>query len=363
MTDSWNRFHTFSRRQAVIALALLLAWMAYGVISVTSKVTISGGNLSETPAAASYSDQALYQHIIHRMERGENYYSAVVAEHRSHNYPLRPFVTVRVPVLAWVGSLIGVYGLVAVNIALASAAALLWFRRLERDATLPNWARFGVVFVALNLGQATKYDWAVVHEVPAGLLIAIGLALYHEKRQWATFACVAAALALRETVLPIAALFGIFALAERNWRMVIAWATLGGLFGIGILIHAQLINAVTVASDLTSPGWNAREGWPGYISFVTQCSIFRPLPLWIMAIVVPLALLGWSAWRSRLANVVLTIQCVFACVTMIFARAENFYWAMLIIPTLFVGLTFAPSAVRTLISKAALPSVKPMGTT
>jgi hypothetical protein len=42
---------------------------------------------------------------------------------------------------------------------------------------------------------------------------------------------------------------------------------------------------------------------------------------------------------------------------MLFARPNNFYWAMLIEPTLFVGLIFAPAALLALYrSIRAVPS-------
>lgn len=72
--------------------------------------------------------------------------------------------------------------------------------------------------------------------------------------------------------------------------------------------------------------------------------------------VVPLALLGWAAWRSRRHDV-LIVQLGYAAMLMLFARPNNFYWAMLIEPTLFVGLIFAPAALLALYrSIRAVPS-------
>ena len=73
--------------------------------------------------------------------------------------------------------------------------------------------------------------------------------------------------------------------------------------------------------------------------------------------VVPLALLGWAAWRSRLGTTMLIVQLGYAAMLMLFARPNNFYWAMLIEPTLFVGLIFAPAALLALYrSIRAVPS-------
>jgi hypothetical protein len=90
-------------------------------------------------------------------------------------------------------------------------------------------------------------------------------------------------------------------------------------------------------------------GWPAYASFVHQTSILRFLPGWTSALAVPLALLGWAAWRSRLGLAGLLVQLIFAALMMVAARSNNFYWAMLVVPSLFIGLAFAPAALIALL--------------
>ena len=74
------------------------------------------------------------------------------------------------------------------------------------------------------------------------------------------------------------------------------------------------------------------------------------------AILTPLALLGWLAWRSRLGTLGLAVQLGYAAAFMLFARLDNDYWGMLVVPTLFVGLVFAPAALAALIDALRRPA-------
>ena len=56
---------------------------------------------------------------------------------------------------------------------------------------------------------------------------------------------------------------------------------------------------------------------------------------------------GWNRFAGISRPVAAAVLGLLALL-MLFARPANFYWAMLITPTLFVGLAFAPAALAAL---------------
>jgi hypothetical protein len=244
-------------------------------------------------------------------------------------------------------AVIGLRGSVALLTLTGLAAFLLWRKRLMAD-DLPPYARLGAFLIAVNMSQIVSRHWVLMHEVVAGVLIALALALYRPARPWPAMAVIALALAMRETVLPVAMLLGLFALIDRDWRAAAGWLGIGLGFLALMAWHATTLTAFVRPDDMTTPGWSGMGGWSAYLSFVHVSSAFRFLPAWTMVPVVPLALLGWAAWRSRLGTTMLIVQLGYAAMLMLFARPNNFYWAMLIEPTLFVGLIFAPAALLAL---------------
>jgi hypothetical protein len=172
-------------------------------------------------------------------------------------------------------------------------------------------------------------------------------------------AVVATALAIRETIVPAAMLFGLFALIDRDWRAAAGWLAIGLCFAGGLAAHVAALSAVTTPADPASQGWHGQGGWIAYLSFVQASSLLRFFEGWAAALLVPLAFLGWAAWRSRLGLAVLLIQIGYAALMMLFARPANFYWAMLVTPTLFIGLAFAPAALAGL-ARALLQPARPV---
>lgn len=348
-TTSWNRFNGLPRPWAAAVLALLAALMLFGVTSGAGKERIEAAKPDAMRSEGMIGDHALYARILHRVEAGEPYYAAAAAEHRANHYPLRPFMTMRLPTLAWILSITGLQGGVVLMVLLGFATVLTWRRRLMYETELPRYTRFAALLIAANLSQVALAQWVLMHEVVTGVLIALALALYRPERPWAVMAVVAVGLAIRETMLPVAMLFGLFALVDRDWRAAGAWMALGLAFLAAIAAHAAALAAVTTPADLASPGWHGMGGWPAYLSFIHATSAIRFLPGWISALLVPLALLGWAAWRSRLALAVLGVQLGYALLLMLFARSNNFYWGLLVVPTLYAGLIFAPAALEALV--------------
>lgn len=347
---SWNRLAAVPRPVAALLLALLAGLMLIGLDRSAPPVNPNLSSPALPKAEGMIGDHALYLMVLRKMEAGAPYYRTVAEVHRYYGYPLRPFPAVRLPTLETLLSIIGLPAGTVLASLIGLAALLAWRRRLANDPDLPPYARFAVLAMAVNMGQLMSGQWVLMHEVVAGALIALALALYRPERPWAALATIAAALAIRETVLPVAMLFGLFALIDRDWRAAGAWVGVGVVFAIGIAFHAEAVAEVVRADDLTGRSWASFGGWDNYIAFIYQTSGLRFVtPMWVTAVLTPLALLGWLAWRSRLGLIGLLVQLIYAGLFMTFARSDNFYWAMLVIPTLFIGLAFAPAALAGLI--------------
>lgn len=354
----WNRLAGLPRPLAALLLALLAGLMLLGTAEGRKTVNPNLSSPAIAKAEGMIGDHALYLKILRKMEAGMTYYPAVVEEHRAYHYPLRPFAAVRLPTLATALSIAGLPAGVAVASLLGLATLVAWRRRLTREPDIPAYSRFAVMLVAINLGQLVSGQWVLIHEVVAGALIALALALYRPERPWAAMAAVAAALAIRETVLPVAILFGLFALIDRDWRAVGGWIALTVAFAVGLAFHAAAVTTATSPTDLAGGGWLGLGGWNNYISFVYKTSILRFVaPYWAATILVPLSLLGWLAWRGRLGTAGFLVQLGYAAAFMIFARTDNDYWGMLIAPTLFIGLVFAPAALAALVRSLLRPGV------
>ena len=353
---SWNRFAGVSRPVAALLLALLAGLMLLGAVRSHAPAPPDLDEPHLVKAEGMIGDHALCLKTLRAMERGESYYAAVVAVHRETGYPLRPFVAVRLPTLAAATAAIGLPAMTVLASLLGLAAILAWRRRLMSEAGLPAYARFAALPIALSVGQVASGQWVLMHETLAGVLVALALALYRPARPWAAMAVIVLALAIRETVLPVAMLLGLFALIDRDWRAAAAWVGVGVALAIALAFHAAAVAGATSPSDTASPGWFGLAGWSNYIAFIHQTSVLRFFaPPWVAAILAPLALLGWAAWRSRLGTIGLGVQLVYATLFALFARPDNDYWGMLVVPTLFVGLIFVPAALAALGRALASP--------
>ena len=323
---------------------------------------VAGG--SERPAAKRPRDHdlALYDRVIGRIARGENYYQAAALEHRAANYPLRPGVAVRLPTLAYLNLWLGdrgtgdtdlIWGEVLAAIALMLAVIWAWWRRLGDE---PGGLRFrllgtALVFVGASLGLNRYYF--VLHELWAGMLIALALGLHRPGRKWLGAVLAAGlALAIREHALPFVLLMAATALYRRDWREAAAWGGVAALFAIGLTLHLQQVAQVVLPSDVIGPDWLVFRGLPGWLSNVVLSSNLRFLAHYIAGPLVILMMAGWAGWNSPLGTTATLLFLGYGLAFMIAGRPDNFYWGAVIAPAMFAGLAFAPRALASLVRAA-----------
>jgi hypothetical protein len=355
----WDRFAHWPRLRARLALlALVVALIAAALVpidagksTVKTKTFVENvtGAKTDVPDRPRDDDLALYDRAIERIQRGENYYDFIVAEHRLASYPVNPALAVRLPTLAYLDAWLGEAGQIAAAILLMFGVLFAWWRRLGEE---PGGAAHralitALLFVGASLGLNRYYF--VLHELWAGMLLALSFGLHRPGRKWLASLLVAAlAVAIREHALPFVALMAAMAFWRRDWKEAAAWSALAAVFLALLGVHLSIITAQVLPSDRLSPSWLALRGLSGWLSDIVLSSNIRFLPHWLAGPAVILMVAGWAGWRSPAGVFGTFLYLGYAAAFMIAGRPDNFYWGAVVAPAMFMGLAFAPTALRSL---------------
>jgi hypothetical protein len=340
-----SRFAGISRYSAwgiIVATLFAIAASIAGPAGPISRSEIA----EQTQAARPERDEdlALYRDITARVANGGAYYAATADALRTGGYPLRPFITFRLPTLASASAALGPT-LTRVALWLVVIATMIaWYLRLD-GAFIDKGRRItAILLLGSGMTIAARPEYVVVHEVWAGLLLALSLGLYRSDRWWPSVVAAVAAVMIRELALPFLLLMGALAVVHRTWREAGAWALAVGVFAIAVWLHAGQVALVTTAADPASPGWMTLGGWPAFIRAMTETSALRVLPGWASAAAVIVSMLGWISWRSRTGLFGTLMFAGYALIFVVLGRPENFYWGLIISPLLLIGVAFIPQA-------------------
>lgn len=327
----------------------------FGLLAALLVATLTALGVPDAPAAADTSglaDVVLYGTIIDNVRHGGDYYAVAADALRAGNFPLRPFVTFRLPTLAVVQATLPPVAVAALLYALAAAVMLAWHARLRAAIPRPVPLTVALILLAAGLAAFIQPTIALFHEVWAGLLIALSLALRHRGRWIESVALGLAATLIRETAALYLLVMTLFALAERERREALAWVAAAGVLAAVVLLHAHAVARVVRPLDPASPGWAGLLGFGFFVKTMTLSTALTLAPAWVAALLVGLSLFGWAAWRDSLAARTLATILAYAALLALFGRADTFYWGLLVAPTLLVGLAFVPDAVRDLLDAA-----------
>jgi hypothetical protein len=204
------------------------------------------------------------------------------------------------------------------------------------------------MLAAAGVAVALTGKYVLLHEVWAGTLVALSLALHRSDRWGWSVVVAAVALAIRELSLPYILLMAAFALYRRSWREVGAWTGLVLLFAAGMAWHASEVARVTLSSDPASPGWTELGGWEGVLRTFHLAGPLRWLPMEVGAVAIVLALFGWASWRSQTGLAATLLYLGYGLAFMLFGRANNFYWGLMVTPAFLLGIAFLPRALSDL---------------
>jgi hypothetical protein len=358
-------FAHLPRWGAALILALTLGAAAAAALSLAANAasapaTPTRAAAPTAPAKAQGSrrtrgDMALYARISARVAAGEAYYAATLAEHRASGYPTRPFVTVRLPTLAWAQALLGADGVRWLALALSGAAMAALFWRAPPLASLEE-RIIAAALLAAGGGAALVPVAGYDHDFIAGVLLSLALLAYRPDRWGLALIAAAAALAVRELALPFVFLWLAFALAEGRRREALVLAALLALFASGLAAHALAVDAARLPGDRVSQGWSAMAGYGVPLAGLLELTGLRHLPPVLAAPLAVLPLLGWAGLGGRTGLFAPAWFAGLATMMALFARPANFYWIELALPAYALGLAFVPRAVAELIARLAVRS-------
>ncbi|MGB7654850.1 MAG: hypothetical protein WBL74_05150 [Novosphingobium sp.] len=311
-------------RARSIALLLLVAGLiVWGNLGENDDPLLA--NPAKSPS--SYGDVRLYADIATRVAAGQDYYETATRLQREHHYPLRPFYTVRSPLLAWVNAWFG--NLAWPACLLLAIAALAWLHNLDGRSIFE---RVVALLCLLGIGLPLALSpFHYVHDMWGGLLASIALGLGSTR-----LAVVPAVLAVlvRELNIP---LLGLFTLDRRSRAPALA--------GLALCIatfayHRSAVLGWTLPSDPVSQGWFGLRGPAGWVDDIMSNTVLQVLPRPAAALLAFAPVLGWvEVGRHRALTWCLGVFVLVA----VLARPDNTYWILNALPVWFVGLAFVPA--------------------
>ena len=358
----WDRFAGWDRWPARILLLVVAALLVLAAIAPLSASL--DGKPSEVPSligdgapngqteSERDDDLAFYDRVIERVEHGENYYDFIVEEQRARDYPVRPGLAVRLPTLAWIYASLGEPAMIALAIALLFACIWAWWNRLGEEPGGVRFRLLGTALMAMGGSLGLNRSFFVLHELWAGMLIALAFGLHRPGRWGAALLFAALALALRELVLPFVLLMAAMAAWRKDWREATAWIMLVAVFAAIMVWHLSLIAVQEVPSDPVGPDWLVLRGLSGWLGNIVLSSNLRLLPHELASPVVILMALGWAGWKSSAGTTGTFLYLGYGLAFMLAGRANNFYWGAVVAPAMFIGLAFLPMALPSLVRAA-----------
>ena len=314
----------------------------------------------KTAKKGGYTDVALYHDTAKAVASGVPYHQAATQMQRMHNYPTKPFMTVRPPVLVETAAWIGWAGVQKICMGLLLIGVFAWTVCLEGQA---HWIEQGFIAGVVGAGGAgvLREGLMALHEYPAGLCLAIGLAamIGAPRKWWLAALPIVLGLAIRELVLPFVLLALAFSAFERRWNEVLGWAGVLALFGAYMAWHAHEVSLYVKPSDITSQGWHAMQGFSGFLKAVIFTSLLQGMiaqtslgfALWMAM----LPLVGWCALGGRGGLFALLLTLGYAVMISAFSRADTFYWGAIVLPWYFAGYALLPRAMVQLWGAIAAP--------
>ncbi len=332
-----TRFDALTQRWAGILLLTTILLVVAGMIcNVAGK--------QQTSTAPHGGDVALYAKIVDEIAQGRSYYEAATVEHREFGYPLKPVLTVREPFLALA---LGAFsdretGFLVLRI-LTLAVFAAWGWRLQTQFDHPAWTIAGVFL--LFLGAAVPFiaeNYVYFHEVWAGLLIALSLALYSPRRWGWSLAIGFLATCVRETgALYLVVMVGT-ALFEKRKHEAAAWGAAILLFAGIMLLHAHMLEHYLHPGDVVSKGWLCFGGVPFLLSTARWNAALLLAPSWVIAAVVPLMLLGAAGWPGKTGRRLAAVCLGYGLFFLVLGRPNNSYWGLIVAPLMGISLLMAP---------------------
>lgn len=340
--SSPSRFAGISKRHARIGLGVLVALILF------SFAVLGVGPSQDGEGPAGMTDLILYDAIVEGVRHGGDYYVVTADALGAGGYPLRPFLTFRLPTLAVLQAAMPDWLAVTCLYLLAATVMVAWFARLRRVLPRPATRVIALILLAGGLVAFVQRDLMGFHEIWSAQFIALALALRRPGRWIEAAACTMIAMLFRETAVVLPLVMAACARVEGERREARGWAAVLGVYVLVLMVHAYAVAGVTNPLDPASPGWIGLFGFGLFVRAVTLATALQLFPVGVAAPLAALSLFGWAAWRDPTGLRVFGVLGGYAVAIMLFARLDTFYWGLMAAPLLLVGLVFVPDGVRDL---------------
>lgn len=336
-------------------LLVLLSLVAWGLIAGSQIPQVR--DLPVEPKRYS-NDFDLYSAIADRVAGGESYYSAAVSEQVEAGYPVKPTATVRLPALVQINAALGegnTYAMLLLLVAVVAVVALVRFEALARSRL--EWIGL-LLILAASLLQVASPASVLFAESWVLLLTLTALLIGVDRRPRTALLLTAAALLLREHALVFVGAMSLWLWLRGRRKLASAWIALAVVFLMAYLtIHAPLVAAavadVNPRTQLrTSQGWLEFGGWPRVVDYVRASTPLSALPFAVSAVIVPLALLGWTMRNHSMAETFWMTIGGYTVAFSLVGRSNNLYWGLLYAALVLPGLALSWSALRACFASA-----------
>lgn len=346
-----SRFAVLSRGRARLAwLAVLLVLLA--ALTALAVPALTGDGHAGARTADRMTDIGLYERVVAGMKGGESYYVAASDAMRANGYPLRPFLAMRLPALAALEAALPGWASLALLLALAVLTAFAWASRVGSALTGMFPRAVMMILLATSMLAFFQPGLVLLHDIWAGLLVALSLALRRPNRVLEAIALGFAAMLIRETAALYVLVMLAFAWREARRGEALGWGLALLLFGGVLALHAHAVAGVTGPLDQASTGWAFFNGPGFFVRALVGTTGLHALPVFVGALLVALALLGWASWDDALGLRMFGLLIAYGTAMSLFASLDSFYSALIIAPVTLVGLVFVPDALADLWHRA-----------
>ncbi|VVT06712.1 conserved membrane hypothetical protein [Sphingomonas sp. EC-HK361] len=345
-----TRMARLTRRDARIVVAILAGFL---LLSLTALISAgpppvtrdASGGIAKVEDRA---DVLFYQSVIAGLRGGGDYYHVAADAQRASGYPMRPFVTMRLPTLALVQAALPDWATLFLLYALVAAVLAAWLARLRPLFVRTPPLLIAVILIGCGSMVYVRADLSPFHEIWAGLLIALSLAWWRPDRWVGAVALGACAMVIRETAALYAIAMFAMALLGGRRREAIGWCVALALLALVVAAHIHGWSQVVRTDDGTGPGWSGMLGFGFFVKTMTLLTALDAIPLALGALLVALALFGWTALPDPVAPRAVAVFAAYAALIALFCRTDTYYWGLLVAPILLAGLAFVPDALRDL---------------
>jgi hypothetical protein len=331
-------FPTPHQARALLAVSVGLA--VYGCTLTLSRVVPNA--VSSTP----HGDIDMYRAVALRVHAGEPYYATAFRELSRRHYPTSPFWNFRLPTLAYLAKwLPDAAELRWLLQALGVSATAIWVLATRRaSGARASLATFALLLPTLVITMTPRAFW--LHEVWAGLLLSLALALDALDRSRGSLLAWLAAASIRELSVLHAAVRLVLAVRERRRGVILGWGLALAVFGVIIVAHARWASDFITADALRSPSWFALGGYRFLLVLTNRSSLLVSAPDWMTALFLPTCLFGFAAGSTRATRNVGPVVLAYLAAWLFVGRPDNAYWGHMIAPLLPLGLLQLPEALR-----------------